>query len=241
MKENNSRMLYSWVGRMVAVALLYGGYLSTASAVVLTLNSASGNWGAVTGSNVSGLGTNQINWEGAGLRFDAVATPISITTDTAFALGTLSHINVPTFFSSISGATLDLDLVVTDGTTVPMAFSMNFAVQETSNSGSCPSFQVSGTPCDDRITFPTALSSVSFNIDNTDFSLLLLGFGPSAATFQPGFVTEERRTNSTLLWAELSSDAAPGLVPEPGTLALMSLGLVGLRYRTKRSKRDGLA
>ena len=230
---------------LLALAWLLLATAGSAMALDLTLNAASASWASVSGGpdNIIGLNTEEVRWgtpadtQQAGLRFDAVGTPTSISTDAAFSLGILTHFNFPTTGNPATGAALALDLTVTDGGIFNEIFNFDFAIDETPNAEPCPDWQVSGTPCDDRITFPSAQSSEMFTIDGIDYTLLLLGFGPTADSLQDSFITEEGLASRATLWGELDSTGGPGDVPEPAALLLIGTGLLGLAgFRRKFSK-----
>lgn len=202
--------------------------VTPAAAVTLDLTALTVQWVSVTGGNgIDGLGTDEVRWgipvdgEKSGLRFQPPGAPMTIDTDTAFDLGDLTHFNF-IIKRAASAARLRLDLEV--ASSVDMTFFIDFDIDETRNRGPCGPFQQTATPCDDIITFPSVLAEQAFVYGGTQFLLELLGFGEDADTLSPRFVTEENRASTTWLWARLHNFR----VPEPGTLALLGLGLLGL-------------
>jgi hypothetical protein len=190
-----------------------------AYAAPLTIDAASAEWTAVDGGvNISGLGTNEVRWgipfndpndPNSGLRFDVIGVPTNVGTFTPFALGELTHINFVVEIPTASGATLAIDMTITNGNSDSAMFSFDLDIEETPNVAPCPAFQVSATPCDDRITFPNAIASETITIDGVEFNLALLGFGPTANNISSEFITQEGQESSTTLWAELTSDEDP--------------------------------
>jgi hypothetical protein len=208
----------------------------------LVLDSVVGEWTSVTGgSNVIGLGTNEVRFgipldtEQAGLRFDGSAPPPSaLSVGADFNLGTLTHFNVPTEGEAVTAATLAISLQLSNGTPVaagPLNFL--FGIDETDNEFPCPAFQQSGTPCDDRISFPSALPGVSFALDGVAHTLQLVGF-LSGGVQALDFITEEGLSNSASLVARIIPTPAPDVtVPEPHTVLLLGIGFLGLLYRCR--------
>ncbi len=188
------------------------------------LNSASAQWTSViTGTFVMGLNTEEIRWgepfpggfpgTQSGFRFDVSATPVAVFTGTPFALGEFTHFNHPVFIPTASGATLELDLEISNGNTQMETFSFDFLIDETPNVAlaNCdPAKQVSNVPCDDIITFVNPMADTIVTIDGVDFQLELLGFGPTANNLQTMFTTVENMDNMATLWAELTAVSVIG-------------------------------
>lgn len=123
-------------------------------------------------------------------------------------------------------------------------FAINF--QETRNDvGTCP--PTSGSVCDDIfvLTNPGA-QSFSFDLDGTTYTVALDIIGlttlsdeacsrAGAASGCQGVLTLEDQSN--LITTQFSITAQNAPVPEPGTLSIMGLGLVGLALMGIRRNR----
>ena len=206
------------------MSILALGSISPAYSVTLTLDSASAEWTSVTaGTAVMGLNTEEVRWGvpfpgglpgvQSGFRFDVSATPAAVFTGTPFALGEFTHFNHPVFIPTASGATLELDLEITNGNTQMKTFTFDFLIDETPNVAltNCdPAKQVSNVACDDIITFLNSMSSTIVTIDGVNYQLELLGFGPTANNVQTMFTTVENMDNMVTLWAILSSSTVIG-------------------------------
>ncbi|MEA5580358.1 THxN family PEP-CTERM protein [Nodularia harveyana UHCC-0300] len=229
-----------------ATLSLFLGNAIPAVAADITLNSVTGSWtNPIGGTSLNGLDTNEIRWgtpaagEQSGFRFDsAVPSSVSISTETNFLLGTLTHFNFPTFSGTFIDA-VDLDVSLDIGST--QNFKYTFNIDETSNGlfvSSCPSFQISNTPCDDRITFGSGFTDQTFSIDGEEFTLQLAGFSSTADGLNPisSLVTEENRASTAFLVGRITTPVIerPASTPEPGALIGFSLlGLYGFNRRPK--------
>ncbi|MDB9377527.1 THxN family PEP-CTERM protein, partial [Nodularia sphaerocarpa] len=195
-----------------------------AVAANLTLNSVTGSWTNPIGGGgtVNGVGTNEIRWgtpalfasEQSGFKFDGAAPPsASISTENNFLLGTFTHFNFP-----VNGGANAVDLDVSLNIGSIQNFKYTFNIQETSNGlflSSCPSFQISNTPCDDRITFGSGFTDRTFFIDEEEYTLQLAGFSSTADSLNPisSLVTEERRASTAFLFGRITTPVNN----EPGT------------------------
>ncbi|OOG55369.1 hypothetical protein B0E49_07890 [Polaromonas sp. C04] len=173
--------------------------------------------------------------------------------------GTLTHHNVPIFNSPMTGATLNSTLNLTalappsagPGTLSPINF--NIAFLETPNvAGQCPAASPPNNPCNDIFvllngffnqTFTYLGSSYFVNIFPTSGGVLSI-LEPSAcaavhavnsaapATGCFGFTTPEDATTTLTFGFTIST--LPLSVPEPGTIALVGLALLGLAVARRR-------
>lgn len=215
-------------------------------AATFAIENITGTWNNVQGTSYfNGTGTDQVRWGSpattagqSGFDFNSASNSLSISSGSNFVIGELTHLNFPVFSGTASsGVDLDLSMDI-DG--VFTSFNYSFSINETTNSaGTCPDFQISSTPCDDRITFASPFSQTSFFKDGFNYSLELLGFSETADGLSPvsSFITEERKASSAFLVARVVKDSAGEVsVPEPtSTLALLSLGLLASRIRRRSS------
>ena len=207
--------LFSYAVLFVLLASLIP--LSNVSAATdYELVSVEGIWVATVGGSytVNGLDSNEVRWGissgsgQSGLRFDG-STGQTFDEGEKFLLGTLTHMNWPVYTPTATAATLEITLTFAHPTVSPdPTFTFQFEIEETPNSGHCPSFHIPGHPkCDDRITFPASYGQESFTIGDKFYTLKIEGFVDSYPSGSPVsyFVTEEEKDNSAYLVASLSS------------------------------------
>jgi len=221
---NKKKVIKVCLGSFVLIGALLVSLLAVPMAqagegVDPTLDWVQGIWTAVSGGGgtVTGVGTNEVRWGidsgygKSGLRFDGAGSQ-AFDVGEQFLLGTFTHLNYPVFAPSADGATLKLTLHFSDPVITPdPTFTYNFDIEETPNELPFPPWQQSGTPCDDRITFPTVLGEESFLIGDKLYTLKIVGFVDVYPNGTPvsEFITEERKSSTAYLVGELSSVLVP--------------------------------
>jgi len=221
-----------WESYLPSSGVSNNGTLGTPSATILS-------WGTSTGSGQSSLN----------IIAPTIAT--QVTTNGPQADGSLlQHINNPITGTTLGSAVLHSTLVFTPntpaGSTISPAFEINtgIAFLETPNLAPCAS--ASTVPCDDIFVITTPLNQIlSFIYDNNNYAIDIfpkIGFGvvplssdaclaaaPSSGGNCVGFTTVEGGNNPMQLAFTVN-----GTVPEPGSIALLGLGLGGLAVIRRR-------
>lgn len=149
-------------------------------------------------------------------------------------MGTFTHINNVITLPSIAGADLTVTLVgevVGGGGSTPFNISgtYRFDHNETPNSGTCPPNSV--TVCDDIVTLiGTTEISDSITIDGDEYFFQLTGFAGGV-----NFLTQEGKSNSSILRGEFTTTPSTIPLPAGGWLILAGLGTLGaMRVRKSR-------
>lgn len=202
------------------------------------------NYPGTNGAIKNGLYWGESNTGGnkSGLLFDPTSNGSAVTLGTAFKLGELTHYNNSIYLdTAITNANLKLQLSLAGTgsiTTGPLNYSFN--IFETPNvAGSCPSWQASTTPCDDKISFSASSTSQQFSLDGQLYSFNLLGFFKDPSTIVSDMITTEQMATTRNLMASITavpSTVTATPVPAPAALWLLGSGLLGLAGFAKRKR-----
>lgn len=244
---------------LLAAALMMSG---VASAAVVTLDPISDAWqNNVGGTNVTldatGIApaTASARWGNeqndndlqSGYDFQTVATPIDIDVPpgNSFLLGTFTHLNnIISAGTSITSIQLALSAGVSvDGNSATTSnFVFNFAHNETDNQASdCSNGDGTTTAnglgvhvngCADIISVMSADTTDSFTIDGVQYTLSITGFSTDGGlTIVDSFLTTEAANNNAQLFGAITAVVN---VPEPASLALIGVGLLGFAAMRRR-------
>ncbi len=231
---------------------------STAFAAVIQLNIFDGEWfneqGGPTNFTNTGAGNNpQVTWgvdQGSGqsgYNLDlAPPPPVPIVQNVPpntppFEIGNFTHVNFPVGPNSITGIDLRISFdIIVDGNDLGVHdFFFHFDHDETTNNlDPCPYGGANGqgvnvNGCADRVLVSFLNTSDSFTVDNVVYTLNLVGFANDCAqSVSNTYLTTENANNTAALCATIATRTS--VVPEPGTLALLGLGLFALSLIRRR-------
>ena len=226
-----TNILATWYGGAPAANVTYSGNASAAPQA---------SWGVPA----SGAGQS-------GYKFVVDNDPLNFLVPPSPSLtqviGTFTHLNNPIAAgTSITGVNLRITAdVAVDGNPVAggnVEFNTNFTHSETSNGAvPCADGGVNGVGvnvngCADLVMANFSPLSESFLIGADLYTLKVLGFSLTADGLNPftSFWTTEVADNYAFLLANVERT----IVPEPGSLALLGLGLMGL-VTLRRGKQPG--
>ena len=232
---------------LMTLGLVFG--MASLAVATIPINLVDGGWHnsvppppsvtIVNSGGSGGLSTARwgvpVDTSQSGYDFNSRITPFNVVADgNPFKLGTFSHHNFPIFAPSLTSIDLLLALKINGLTSINGTF--NFSHEETPNSPPCA---YPGSPaCSDRVTIVNPILNLGFSYDEgsgtKNYFFNLLGFSQDGGTtIDSSYITQENALNTSDLYGIITTTQIS--VPEPFTLLLLGLGLVGLAGFRKRS------
>ena len=229
-------------------------FTGLAVASPLEIADVTGSWmnTGAPASSLTGEGTNTLKWGNAhpnwqsGYNFQGSASPsFFVNEGEQFVLGAFTHYNHPIGGASLTSAELIVSTMIkVNGVAQLLESVFQFDHWETVNTpaagtycanGESRSTSINYNGCADRVMFSLSrTNSTAYTVGNHEYYLDITGF------FHDGELTEElwtkeRATNTSLLSGIIRSKVLE--VPEPSSLALVALSLLGLFSRKALKKR----
>lgn len=233
--------------RLAAAAAALAFISVPAAAATLTVTSIEGIWSS-TVPTVTGVGTSEIRWGTStglgrsGYDFVPSSTDLTAESDTAFALGTFTHRNLPIVGTFLDSAELTVRFTIA-GLDDPIISVFSFDHWETRNeSATCADggpngVGVNAAGCADRVTATlNAGSSQIFSIGGVNYVLDVTGFQYLGQTLSE-FWTRESALNSAQLLAVFSTEVPqtpPSEIPLPAAGFLLAGALSALAVARRK-------
>ena len=240
--------------RVLSATVLMASALYTAPAFsgAIYANDVSGTWTATTpeAPAVTGLGTSTILWgnptyygQKSGYRFEGFAPPsYEVEENSLFEQGRFIHFNYPITGSTLETASLRVGTTLSiDGLEKTVESVFDFTHWETVNNprnGICANGSYNGHGvnyygCADRVTFSrNEGASEEVVIGNKAYYVDISGFFYNHKLADEFWTVEYWKNKATLI-GSIKSRAIE--VPEPGTLALFGLGLLGMGLSRRKA------